>query len=137
MAWRKITEADLTAALSQLEIAGFRKSSDFEHDPVEELLASVTAKVRGYIRASRTVALNPDEATIPEALVSDAIAIVRYEVLTRQNLVVNESRTKAYDDANATLKEVAGGKFTVEPGVTPTPDNAIAAPSISVKPPIL
>ena len=137
MAWRKITEADLTAALSQHEIAGFRKSSDFEHDPVEELLASVTAKVRGYIRASRTVVLDPDEATIPESLVSDAMAYLRYEILTRMDKGVNESRTKSYERALETFKEVANGDFKVEPGVEPLPAGTVAAPSISVKPPIL
>ena len=137
MAWRKITEADLAAALKDSEISSFRKSGDFGHDPVDQLLASVTARVRGYIRASRTVALDPDETTIPESLVSDAIACVRYDILTRFDKPVNESRSKAYEQALETFKAVAAGTFAVEPGVTPAPSDAVAAPSISVKPPVL
>lgn len=137
MAWRKVTESDLISSLSQKEVNAFRTSSEFEHDPVEQLLAGIVAKVRGYIRASRTVALDPDESKIPEALVSDAMDYVRYEILTRMNLVVNESRTKAYERAVETFKEVANGTFKVEPGVEPVPASSVAAPSISVKPPIL
>lgn len=137
MAWRKVFEADLISALSLKEIDSFRTSAEFEHDPVDQLLAGVVAKVRGYIRASRTVALDPDESTIPEALVSDAMDYLRYEILTRMNVVVNESRTKAYERAVETFKEVANGTFKVEPGVEPVPAGSVAVPSISVKPPIL
>lgn len=137
MHWRKVTESDLTSSLSQSEVEAFRRSADFEHDPVEKQLAGVVAKVRGYIRASRTVALDPDETTIPESLVSDAMDFLRYEILTRLDIVVNESRTKAYERALETFKEVANGTFKVEPGVEPLPTGAVAAPSISVNPPIL
>ena len=135
--WRKVHEADLISALPLKEIDAFRKSAEFGHDPVDQLLAGVVAKVRGYIRASRTVPLDPDESTIPEALVSDAMDYLRYEILTRMNVVVNESRTKAYERAVETFKEVATGSFKVEPGVEPVPSGSIAAPDISVKPPIL
>lgn len=137
MAWRTVTESDLVSSLSHQEVEAFRRSADFEHDPVERQLAGVVAKVRGYIRASRTVALDPNEATIPESLVSDAMDYLRYEILTRMNIVVNESRTKAYERALETFKEVANGTFKVEPGVEPLPADSVAAPSISVKPPIL
>lgn len=137
MAWRKVTESDLISSLSQEEVNAFRRSAEFEHDPVEQLLGGIVAKVRGYIRASRTVALDPDEATIPESLVSDAMDYVRYEMLTRMDIVVNESRTKAYERAVETFKAVANGDFKVEPGVEPVPSGSVAAPSISVKPPIL
>ena len=137
MAWRKVSESDLIASLSQKEVDAFRKSAEFENDPVERLLAGVVAKVRGYIRASRTVPLDPDESTIPEALVTDAMDYLRYEILTRMNVVVNESRTKAYERAVETFKEVANGTFKVEPGVEPVPSGTVAAPSISVKPPVL
>ena len=137
MAWRKVEESDLISSLSLKEVDAFRKSAEFEHDPVEQLLAGVVAKVRGYIRASRTVPLDPDESTIPEALVTDAMDYLRYEILTRMNVVVNESRTKAYERAVETFKEVANGSFKVEPGVDPVPAGSVAVPSISVKPPIL
>ena len=137
MAWRKVFEADLISSLSLEEIDAFRKSANFEHDPVDQLLAGVVAKVRGYIRASRTVSLDPDETTIPESLVTDAMDYLRYEILTRMNVAVNESRTKSYERALETFKDVANGTFKVEPGLTPVPEDAVAAPSISVKPPIL
>lgn len=137
MAWRKVEESDLIASLSQDEVDAFRRSADFEHDPIDRQIAAVVGKVRGYIAASRTVALDPDPATLPEALVSDAMDYLRFEILSRLDVVVNESRTKAWESAKETFRDVSTGKIRVEPGVEPVPAGSVAVPSISVKPPIL
>ena len=137
MAWVRITQQDLISSLSKDEVDAFRTSADFESDPVEKQIAAVVAKVRSNIRASRTATLDPDPMTLPPSVVSDAMDYLRYEILTRMNVVVNESRTKAYERAVETFKEVANGTFKVEPGVDPVPAGSVAVPSISVKPPIL
>lgn len=137
MPWVRINEQDLIASLSKQELDAFRTSSDFESDPVEKQIAAVVAKVRSHIRASRTATLDPDPMTLPPSVVSDAMDFLRYVILTRHDIPVNESRTKAWESAKETFRDIASGKIKVEDGVEPVPSGSVAVPSISVKPPIL
>lgn len=113
--WRRVTETDLCASLSRKEIEAFRTSADFDADPVESQIRQVCAYVRGIIRSSPArVRLANGEDTLPESLVSPAMAKLRFDLLTRQNLPVGESRTKAYEDANALFEQVRRGEFVPE-----------------------
>lgn len=112
--WRKVIEADLNSALSQSEIETFRRSADFEHDPVEAQIREVVAYVRGIVRSGGKCRLAPDEATLPESLVSPAMDYLRYQILTRLNETVNESRTKAYDAARELFNDIRAGRFIPE-----------------------
>lgn len=112
--WRKVHEADLNASLSLDEIDAFRKSA-LDGDPVEMQIRQVCAYVRGCIRSSGTkVRMHPDEGYLPESLISPAMDFLRWQVLTREDLKVNESRTKAYDDARDLFEKVRRGEFVVE-----------------------
>lgn len=114
MAWRKPTEDDLIATLSQNEVDAFRKSAAFEADPVEALLRRTTALVRGYIRSNGNVRVSPNDDTIPESCISPAMDYAAYDILKRMNVVVNESRQKARDDALAFFRDIVSGKFNPE-----------------------
>ena len=99
MSWRAITEDDLTASLSAAEIDAYRKSSQFG-DPVEAQLRSVAAYVRGVVRSSPArVRLAANPLALPESLIVPAMDYLRFGVLARCNIVVNESRTLAYNKA--------------------------------------
>lgn len=118
--YRKVHEADLNASLSLNEIDAFRKSA-LDDDPVEAQIASVVAYVRGCIRAGGKATLSREEDFLPESLILPAMDYLRYQILTRMNLVVNESRTKAYEKAFELFNEVRKGEFIPE-------SDAFAAP---------
>ena len=116
MAWRKVTEQDLVSALSLAETEAFRKSADFAGDPVEKQLASAVAHVRGMIRSgSGRVKMSPDPLALPESLIVPAMDYLRFHILARMNVAVNESRTKAYDDALELFVALRRGEFVPEP----------------------
>ena len=113
--WRKVQEADLTATLSVKEIESFRKSAEFENDPVEKQIRQTCSYVRGCIRTGGSkVRMAREEDWLPESLISPAMDYLRYQILTRMNVVVNESRTKAYDNALALFNELRRGEFVPE-----------------------
>ncbi len=115
MSWHKVHEADLNATLSQSEIDACRRSADFEHDPVESQIRKVCSHVRGCIRSGGAkVRLHREEDWLPESLISPAMDYLRYQILTRMNQTVNESRTKAYDNAVALFDQLRRGEFVPE-----------------------
>lgn len=115
MAWRKLTEDDLVASLSRKEVEAYRASAGLGDDPVEAQLAAVAAFVRGCVRSGGRTPLAPDAGAVPESLVPATVDYLRWQVLTRQNLPVNESRTKAYEAALALFERVRAGEFVPEP----------------------
>ena len=113
--WRKVLEADLTATLAMNEIDAFRTSSDFEHDPVESQIRQVCGYVRGCIRTGGAkVRMAREEDWLPESLISPAMDYLRFNLLTRMDLKVNESRTKAYDAARELFDLLRRGEFVPE-----------------------
>ena len=126
MAWRKVTEQDLTSALSREEIDGIRSSADFETEPVGLRIAETVAYVRGCIRSGGRTRLADDPTTLPESLIGPAMNKLRVELLTRFDVTVNETRQKLYEDAEKLFKEVMTGDYAPE-GDDETPATAPAA----------
>lgn len=113
--WRKVLESNLNASLSQSEIDAYRRSADFEHDPIEAQIRQICAYVRGCIRSGGTkVRMAREEDWLPESLISPAMDYMRYQILTRMNQPVNESRTKAYENAIALFYQLRRGEFVPE-----------------------
>ena len=129
--WRKVHEADLNASLSLAELDAFRKSADFEHDPVESQIRQVCSYVRGIIRSAPSrVRMAQDEDWLPESLISPAMAKLRFDLLTRMNLPVNESRTKAYEKAEELFDKIRRGEFVPESdGVEDASQDVSGAPA--------
>lgn len=112
--WRKVHEADLNASLSLSEIDAFRKSA-LDGDPVEAQIRQGCAYVRGCIRTGGSkVRMAPAEDWLPESLISPAMDYLRFNILTRMNMVVNESRTKAYESAKEIFDQLRRGEFVPE-----------------------
>lgn len=108
------TEDDLVSSLSREEVEAFRADGAFGGDPVEAQIRDVAAFVRGFIRANGGVRMCPDEGTLPASLVGPAMDYLRHRLLTRMNLAVNESRTKAWEAAKDLFQRIAEGRFAPE-----------------------
>ena len=112
--WRTVHEADLNASLSLNEIDAFRKSA-LDGEPVEAQIRQACSFVRGCIRTGGSkVRMAPAEDWLPESLISPAMDYMRFNILTRMNLVVNESRTKAYENAKELFDQLLRGEFVPE-----------------------
>lgn len=115
-AWRKVTETDLTSALSAAEVGAFKQSAG-RGQPVSQQIAETVAFVRGCIRSGGRCKADPDETTLPESLVAPAMDWLRFRFLTRMNIAVNEPRTKLYEDARRLFEEIARGEYVPESAV--------------------
>lgn len=107
MAWRKLTEADLVAALSRDEVEAYRR--DFETDPVPELLSQTANWARGYIRTNGLVRMDPTPETLPESCIGPAVDYAVVSVVKRL-AEPGEARAKAREDAIAFFRDVAAGR---------------------------
>lgn len=137
MPWRVPTQEDLATRLSDAEIAAYSSTTTFG-DPITELLHQTADEVRGYVAANRTAVLSPVAHSLPPMLIGPCLDIVVINLLKVVDLNASETRQKAYDRAYQLLKEISEGKITPEPGSEGASAVAsIAAPSISVRPPIL
>ena len=132
MSWRTPTETDLAAYLSQSEIDAFRKDAAMDGtDPVERILSLSAEYVRGYIRSS-SVAMSPTAKEIPEGMIPALMAYITVKVLLRIDLVVNESRAKAYSDALELFKAVGDGDYKVDSYGTTSDIGGGSNPAITV-----
>ena len=139
--WRKVTESDLTAALAQREIEAFRRSADFEHEPVAAEIRQVCSLVRGFVRSGGKCRLSRDEESLPESLIQPAMDYLRHNILTRMNVEVNASRTKAYENACELFRKLAAGEFVPEsdtenpePAADDPGDRALSPAAASAEP---
>lgn len=126
MAWRKLTEDDLVASLSRKEVEAYRSSAGDGDDPVEAQLAAVAAFVRGCVRSGGRARLAADAGAVPESLLPASVDYLRWQVLTRQNMPVNESRTRAYEAALALFERVRAGEFVPEADAEEEPPRTAA-----------
>ena len=113
MAWRKPTERDLAATLSQEEIDKFRRSFP-DGDPVGDILLRTAELVRGHCRSNRSLMVSPEAGTLPESLISPAMDYAAFDILKRMPLKINDERRMAREAAEALFGKVADGKVTPE-----------------------
>ena len=130
--WRKVHEADLISSLAMSEVEAFRKSAEFENEPVEQQIRQTCAYVRGCIRTGgvlKDAQMAKETDWLPESLVPPAMDYLRFRILTRMNQVVNASRTKSYEDAVALFDQLRRGDFVPEPDSTAAVDETEKATS--------
>ena len=117
MAWIHPTELTLAAYMSQEEIDAFRvymgfdKSNGRLKDPVDQVLEDTASMVRGYCRTQMD---RTDPFSVPQSLMSSAMVVARYRILTRMSLDVNEARRVDYERAMSHLELVAKGDVIIE-----------------------
>lgn len=118
MAWIRPKEKNLCAYMAQDEIDAFRQYMGFDpdndsgmQDPVIDVLNDIATMVRGYCKAKVDKA---DPFSLPQSLMSSAMVIARYRILTRMSLDVNDARKEDYSRAMEHLSLVAKGDVIVE-----------------------
>ena len=142
MAWKIPQESDLAAYMAQDEIDAFRSMMGFDpsngrlKDPVAQVLEDTATMVRGYchVQLDRSSVFS-----IPQSLMSSAMCVARYRILTRMSLDVNEARRVDYEKAMEHMSLVAKGDVLVEPPDGMEDDGARVVPlwGFSFKPKIL
>lgn len=118
MAWKRPTEIDLATYMAQEEIDAFRAYMGFDKsdgrlkDPVAQALEDTASMVRGYCRVAMD---RSDVFSIPQSLMSSAMCIARFRILTRMSLEVTDARKVDYERAMEHLSLVSKGEVLVEP----------------------
>lgn len=140
MSWIKPLEHNLASYLAQDEIDAFRQLMGFTSDgkmkdPVESVLEETACMVRGYCKAK----VDADPFKIPQSLMSSAMVIARYRILTRMSIDVNDARKEDYSRAMEHLALVAKGDVIVESPDGVEDDSARVVPlwGLTFRPPIL
>lgn len=114
MAWRKPTQEDLVARLSQTEISAFTRASTFETDAADGVLAQTAAFARDAIRSGGRCRLSPVDGTIPEGLFRPVLAIAVVDLLNRFSIAPTDARREAAKAAEDYLKDIAAGRIVPE-----------------------
>lgn len=121
MAWIEFNSAAHLNANSAPELESLREAAtgDGQADPVAAIAAAVVNSIRGSVAVKNT--LGP-AGTIPDELLLCAMSIFRFEATLRLpgvQMLQDDARRKAYDAAQAQLRRVEEGKFSVS---APDPD---------------
>jgi hypothetical protein len=118
MAWRSITELDMLTRISAGELNGIRTRAEEEGfgDIIAQSKTNVSEKIRGFVAGNSSNKIDATPGTIPENLIDIAVAILVVDLYSRSGGIVidiNETRIKASDAAERTLRDVASGSFAV------------------------
>ena len=120
--WIVLDASHLTQGLSAAELTALRTQQLVPNqvDPVPEVLMRVTFEVRGYVAANAGRQVG-EPGTIPEELLSAAIAVARWRLIGRLPVkaLATDSRRKEYEDAIALLRDVAAGRFAISVATEP------------------
>lgn len=109
---------DIAAKLSQKELDAFRQHPDYGSgaDPVADLLGVTAESVRNFCRTNKTVTMCPVAGTIPEGLMSFAMDVAAWDVITRigANVPGKEERKAKWEKALEWFEKVSRGELTPE-----------------------
>lgn len=129
--WRKPTVTDLAHTISQREVDAYRDDgADDGSDPAEKLVITTAALVRSYCRSNGNLVMSPSADEIPESLIGPAMDYAAFQVLKRDDMPVNDARTKAYENALTMFGKVAKGELVPESYGT---DVAASAGNVAVE----
>jgi hypothetical protein len=133
MPWTTITPADLQTAkaaalVDQLHSAALGVG---QADPIPEIIANVTARLRCEIASGGKTRLDQDTTLIPGSLKSLAVRMVLREAQSRLNAAAalplsEDEREEARQDIRY-LERIASGEVTVEVAATPEPSASVQA----------
>lgn len=138
MAWRAITEADVTTRLSGPELEGFRGAAlaEGQEDPVASIISQVTANVRGYVAGCQRNRLGA-AGTIPESLLGEAIDLILIEIQNRAaGMLIDpeDVRKRKMERAERKLRDVAACAFAIEQPETATTETFGGVTPLSTRP---
>lgn len=133
MAWISITEADVQSRLAGAELAALKTAAlaDGQTSPLTEVCEHVVDEIRGYVAACARNTLG-EGATIPQKLLSAALAMIRFRLATRlPRFPLDENRRRENDQALHLLEQVAACRFAVEEPET-AEDEVLSSPSPAI-----
>lgn len=120
MSWLSLTSAHVQQSLSSPELSALQTLllASGQTDPLPEVISRTVSEVQGYVGSRYDVG---QAGTIPEQLLSAAIALARWHLLTRlpKASLATEARRTEYTDALALLRDVAAGKFAISEATSP------------------
>lgn len=118
MSWRAITDNDLFAGMNGYEVETVRERglAEGQSDPIAEAVAQVTMKVRQSIRSCKENRLSPDDTHLPEAVIFDAVALIRNRLQTRFPGLIEDTKPREmeYQSAERFFRNVASCAESVE-----------------------
>ncbi len=129
--WRELTENDVLAALNAPETMAYQSAAIAEdQDVLAQTIAQVTQECRSHIAdcPGNTLAAGN---TLPERVIYHAVALIRFRLMTRLGLEVNEDRRKEQRDAIAFFYRVSECKVAIEKPEGATEDSG-STPKITV-----
>jgi len=133
MPWITLTEEDVQRRLTAAELTALKTaakaSSQDADDILNEAIADVVKRVRGYVAACQRNTLG-EGVTIPDELRGSALALVRDYLFTRLpglKGLNDQIRQKESERALAELRDVAACKFAIVPPETEAGDQAAGA----------
>lgn len=112
MSWRIPTEDDIIATISVAELQAYKKSANWQEDPVDILCRRAAAMVRDALRTNGNVTMSPVEYEIPEGCISAAMDYVCFDVVKRSGGVVSKERKEARRAAVQFFDRIAKGEYT-------------------------
>jgi hypothetical protein len=118
MSWITINEDDVKTRLTGAELDAFTGAAlaQGQADPLPDIIASVTDRVRGYAAACARNRLGAP-GTVPARLRGPALAVIRFELanrLPKMGRLIDDLRRAEYDNALRLFQQVAGGDFVIE-----------------------
>jgi len=134
MSWITLNEDDIESRLSGPELAAYKTTAlaSGQGDPVPEIIAQVTAEVRGHVAACAKNSLDADLTTLPAKLESAALDVIAYRLLTRLPRAVSEDRKDAMRAATRLFERVAACQFAIDTTDNPATDETATGGNVSV-----
>jgi hypothetical protein len=116
--WTPITISKVLTRWSDPETDAARTAvlAEGQEDPLVEIIAEIVREVRSYVATCVKNRLGP-AGTIPDELIGDAIARIRFEASTRipGGPLMDDDRRKANDAAVRKFERAAACGITIEP----------------------
>ena len=112
--WVSLTPATLALYQAGPMVEAYRTAAlaQGQQDPVPESIQNTVYKIRAAISGGG-YAVDRNTTKIPRELVNDALAIITATVKPRILEDLSNAETKAWDNAESLLREIAKGKYAV------------------------
>lgn len=127
MSWVALTKQMVEPRLSTTESKALATFSNPSVDVLQEIIDAVVAKIRNALEQCEKNVMDKDPTTIPHSLLTEAWALIAYELANRCGLFVAEDpRFQTWMRAMDTLDKLRTCEIVAEnPNTGETPDNGL------------
>lgn len=105
-AWTPITADDVATRLADAELDAYRtlELGEDQPDPLPEIIVGVVQEVRNALAQNERNMLSAAENKLPRGAHHHALAMIRYRLISRLPVLIDEPRRREYEDALAWLR---------------------------------